>query len=198
MRTTSTESSLGIYGIAKYHVNSWFRMEPAIRADGFYFDVDSDNPANSGSDTDGIVSPKLSLIFGPWADTDIYANAGMGFHSNDARGVVITQDPVTGLPADSVDPLVRTYGFELGTRTEAFPGIVSTLALFYLHSDSELLYVGDAGTSEAGPATARYGIEWSTYWTPTEWLMIDNELTLSEGKAAGCRIRRRNSRDPCP
>lgn len=180
-----TQNSLGIYGIAKYHVNSWFRMEPAIRADGFYFDVDSDDPVNSGSETDGIVSPKLSLIFGPWAETDIYANAGMGFHSNDARGVTITEDPVTGLPADSVDPLVRTYGFELGTRTEAFPGIVSTLALFYLHSDSELLYVGDAGTSEAGPATARYGVEWSTYWTPTDWLMIDNELTLSEGELRG-------------
>ncbi len=176
------QSSLGIYGTAKYHVNSWFRVEPGLRADGFYFDVESDNPANTGSETDGIISPKLSLIFGPWAETDIYANAGMGFHSNDARGVTITQDPVTGLAADSVDPLVRTYGFELGTRTEAFPGIVSTLALFYLHSDSELLYVGDAGTSEAGPATERYGIEWSTYWTPTDWLVVDNELTLSEGR----------------
>ena len=60
--------------------------------------------------------------------------------------------------------------------------MVSTLALFYLHSDSELLYVGDAGTSEAGPGTARYGIEWSTYWHPSDWLTLDNELTLSEGK----------------
>ncbi|MGL4400631.1 MAG: TonB-dependent receptor [Luteolibacter sp.] len=180
-----TQNSVGIYGMATYHVNSWLRVEPALRADGFRFDVDSDNPINSGNETDGIVSPKLNLVFGPWAETEIYANAGMGFHSNDARGVVIAEDPVTGLPADSVDPLVRTYGFELGTRTEAFPGIVSTLALFYLHSDSELLYVGDAGTSEAGPATARYGVEWSTYWSPTDWLMIDNELTLSEGELRG-------------
>lgn len=177
-----TENNLGIYGLAQYHVNSWFRLEPAIRADEFYFKVAGDNPANSGNKNAGIISPKLSLIFGPWAETDVYANAGMGFHSNDARGVLIKEDPVSGLPVAAVDPLVRTYGFELGTRSESIPGVVSTLALFYLHSDSELLYVGDSGTSEAGPATARYGMEWTSYWNLAEWLLIDNELTLSKGK----------------
>jgi outer membrane receptor protein involved in Fe transport len=125
------------------------------------------------------------MIFGPWKETELYANAGMGFHSNDARGVTISIDPVTALPTQSVDPLVRTYGYELGVRTEALPNVVSTLALFYLHSDSELIYVGDAGTSEPGPATERFGVEWSTYWRPTDWLFIDNELTLAEGRLIG-------------
>jgi hypothetical protein len=178
-----TQSSVGIFGTGRYQVNPWFRVEPGIRADGlFFFDVNSDNPVNSGNETDGVISPKSSLVFGPWKETEIYANAGMGFHSNDARGVTITEDPVSNLPTDAVDPLVRTYGFELGARTEAFSNIVCTVALFYLHSDFELLYVGDAGTSEAGPATERFGIERSTYWRPTDWLMIDNELTLSEGR----------------
>ncbi len=179
------QGSLGIYATAKYHVNDWFRMEPGLRADGFYFDVESDNPANSGSETDAIASPKINLVFGPWNETEVYASAGMGFHSNDARGVTISVDPVTGLPVDSVDPLVRTYGYELGVRTDAVRDVVSTLALFYLHSDSELLYVGDAGTAEAGPATERYGIEWSTYWNPTDWLMFDNELTWAQGRLLG-------------
>ena len=179
------EGSLGIHATAKYHVNDWFRIEPGLRADGFYFDVDSDNSANSGTDTAGIVSPKLNLVFGPWADTEYYVSAGTGFHSNDARGVTITRDPVTGAPVDSVDPLVRTYGFELGARTSAVRDVTSSLALFYLHSDSELLYVGDAGTSEAGPATERYGVEWSTYWKPYEWLTIDNEATWSRGRLLG-------------
>ena len=168
------ESTLGVYAMANYQVNDWFRVQPGLRADAFHFDVESDNPANSGTENDAIVSPKLSLIFGPWADTEFYANAGIGFHSNDARGVTLS--------ADAVDPLVRTYGFELGTRTEAIPDVVSTLALFYLHSDSELLYVGDAGSSEAGPATERFGVEWATYWRPNEWLTFDHEITLSEGK----------------
>jgi hypothetical protein len=176
------ESTAGVYATANWQVNGWFRVQPGLRGDAFYFDVESDNPANSGDETDAIVSPKLSLIFGPWADTELYANAGMGFHSNDARGTTITIDPVTGLPADKVDPLVETYGFELGVRNESLTDVVSTLALFYLHSDSELLYVGDAGTSEPGPATERFGVEWSTYWRPNDWLMLDNEITLSEGR----------------
>lgn len=176
------ESTAGVYATVDYQVNDWLRLQPGLRADGFHFDVDSDNPANSGDEIDAIISPKLSMIFGPWAETEFYGNAGMGFHSNDARGIIIATDPTTGLPADKVDALVQTYGFELGVRTEAVKDVVSTLAFFYLHSDSELLYVGDAGTSEAGPATERLGVEWSTYWRPNGWLMLDNEITLSEGR----------------
>ncbi|WAC18091.1 TonB-dependent receptor plug domain-containing protein [Luteolibacter sp. SL250] len=172
-----TVNTVGIFSSLDFHVNPWFRVQPGIRADFFHFDVNSDNPVNSGSDNDAIISPKLNLVFGPWNETEFYVSGGYGFHSNDARGV--------NLGVDGVDPLVRTYGGEIGVRTEALENVVSTLSFFYLHSDSELLYVGDAGTSEAGPATERYGVEWATYWRPTEWLMADNEVTLSEGKLKG-------------
>jgi hypothetical protein len=56
----------------------------------------------------GIWSPKLSLIFGPWDRTEYFVNAGYGFHSNDARGVTIPVDPVSGDPADAATPLVRS------------------------------------------------------------------------------------------
>ncbi|MFT3990299.1 MAG: TonB-dependent receptor plug domain-containing protein [Luteolibacter sp.] len=175
-------NSVGVFGTLDYHVNEWFRIQPGLRADVYRFDVSSDDPENSGTENDGIISPKLSLIFGPWEKTEFYVNGGYGFHSNDARGVTISRDPETGDPADKVDPLVRTYGGELGVRTEVVENVVSTLSLFYLHSDSELIYVGDAGTSEAGPATVRYGVEWSVYWRPNDWIMLDHEVTLSEGK----------------
>jgi TonB-dependent Receptor Plug Domain len=168
------EGSLGIFATGEWHVNDWFRVQPGLRADGFHFDVASNNPANSGNDTAGIVSPKLSLIFGPWAETEFYVNAGTGFHSNDARGVT--------LGVNAADPLVRTYGFEFGTRTEAVSDVVSTLSLFYLHSDSELIYVGDAGSAEAGPASQRYGVEWSTYWHANDWLVVDHEMTLARAE----------------
>jgi len=175
------EANVGVYATGNWVVNNWFRVQPGLRADAFHFDVDSDDPRNSGTENDAIVSPKLNLVFGPWADTEIYASAGLGFHSNDARGVTTTIDPATGLPTTPADPLVQTYGYELGVRTEALENVVSTVSLFYLHSDSELLYVGDAGTSEPGNATERYGVEWATYWKPQDWLTLDNELTLSKG-----------------
>ncbi len=34
----------------------------------------------------GIVSPKGGVVIGPFKGTELYVNAGLGFHSNDARG----------------------------------------------------------------------------------------------------------------
>jgi hypothetical protein len=119
------------------------------------------------------------MVFGPWAKTEFYVNAGMGFHSNDARGVNITTDPNTGLPADRVSPLVRTYGAEIGIRNESIPKLVNTLSFWMLHSDSELIYTGDAGTTQPGAASMRQGIELSSYWRPEDWVMVDIEATLT-------------------
>ena len=64
-----------------------------LRGDFYRFDVDSDLPANSGTDDDFIASPKLSAIWSVAKRTELYASAGTGFHSNDARGTTITIDP---------------------------------------------------------------------------------------------------------
>src|SRR5690606_39643367 len=90
-----------------------FRTTVGLRADLFHFDVASSNPVNSGSETDAIVSPKAGIVLGPWVKTELYVNGGLGFHSNDGRGVTSRIDPVTGDPVDPADPLVRTYGAEV-------------------------------------------------------------------------------------
>ena len=72
----------------------WLRTLAGVRVDGYRFDVDARDPRNSGTDTAGLVSPKGGVILGPWAGTELYVNAGLGFHSNDARGATITVDPV--------------------------------------------------------------------------------------------------------
>ncbi|MEX2579995.1 MAG: TonB-dependent receptor plug domain-containing protein [Verrucomicrobiales bacterium] len=176
------ETNLSGFANQELIVNDWLKLNGGIRGDLFYFDVDSNDPLNSGNEWAGMASPKLGAVFGPWHDTEFYTNWGGGFHSNDARGVTIARDPATGLPADPVDPLVRQWGTEVGLRTRAIPNVVSTIALWYLESDSELLFVGDAGNTEPGPGTQRHGIEWATYWNPTEWLRIDGELSVAEAE----------------
>ena len=47
-----------------------------LREDVFVFDVNSDIAANSGNTTAAIFSPKLNLMFGPWASTELYLNGG--------------------------------------------------------------------------------------------------------------------------
>ncbi|MEM9480688.1 MAG: TonB-dependent receptor, partial [Verrucomicrobiota bacterium] len=177
------EASISGYGDVEFFWNDWLRTQTGVRADLFYFDVDSNTlSANSGSDWDGIVSPKAGIVLGPWRDTEFYLNGGFGFHSNDARGVTITRDPITGESVDSVPPLVRTRGAEFGIRTQIIPNLTSTLSLWYLQSDSELVYVGDAGNIEAGDESERYGLEWSNYWRPRSWLSLDTEFTLTESR----------------
>ncbi len=71
----------------------WLRFIGGVRGDFFYYDVnDKLHPAGPGSATgkvhDARPSFKGNLIFGPWAGTELFLNAGTGFHSNDARAVV--------------------------------------------------------------------------------------------------------------
>jgi hypothetical protein len=144
--------------------------------------VTSDNPLNSGEGSDVLVSPKVSAIFGAWQGTEVYVNAGTGFHSNDARGAAITVDPVTGDPVDRVTPLVRAKGAEIGLRTVRIRGLQSTVALWYLGIDSELLFVGDAGTTEPGRPSRRVGIEWANYARLAPWMTVDADLALTNAR----------------
>ena len=153
-----------------------------LRADLYQFAVTSDNTLNSGEGVAALASPKFAAAFGPWKATELYFNAGAGFHSNDARGATISVDPITGLPANRVTPLVRAKGAEVGLRTVRFRGVQSTVALWYLGLDSELLFVGDAGSTEAARPSRRVGLEWTNYARVRPWLMVDGDVALSRAR----------------
>lgn len=168
----------------------WIKTVAGLRGDYYLARVQSTNPANSGRGSAYITSPKLNFIFGPWAQTEYFLNYGQGFHSNDARGTTITVDPKTGAAANRVPPLVKTTGSEIGLRTEIVPKLQSSLSLWRLKIDSELLFVGDAGTTEPSRPSYRRGIEWSNHYTPNSWLTVDADFsasraTFSDNEPAG-------------
>lgn len=173
------ETSVGLYYENKVQWTEKFRSVAALRGDVFNFNVASVLPENSGDQAAVIGSPKFSLIFGPWAKTEIYVQGGLGFHSNDGRGVTTHVDPITGEPVAPAKPLVQTYGAEVGVRTLYAPGLQSTLSVWWLDIDSELLFVGDAGSTEASRPSRRYGVEWANYYTPTKWLTFDADFSFS-------------------
>jgi outer membrane receptor protein involved in Fe transport len=162
--------------------NDWFRTMAGVRLDFWSASVDSDNPENSGSASDELLSPKLSFVFGPWSDTELYVNLGYGFHSNDARGATIRVDPVTGEPVDHVDPLVRTEGIDVGVRSTAIEGLNTSLTLFQLELDSELVFVGDAGATEAGRPSRRRGVELAAHYTANDWLGFEVDATYTDAE----------------
>jgi hypothetical protein len=151
--------------------------------------TESVNAANSGSASKFLPSPKASLIFGPWASTEFYLQGGFGFHSNDGRGATQQVEPVSpdnpyhGTLNTKIPPLVQTKGGEIGVRTVAVPHLQSTLALWYLRSNSELLQDGDTGgTSASEQSSNRYGLEWANYYTPTEHLAVDFDISDSRAQ----------------
>ena len=167
-------------GVGLYYENAiqWsdtFRSIAGVREDFYGARVDSDNPANSGTTNAHITSPKLSFIFGPFDRTEYFLNYGQGFHSNDARGTTITT-------AAKVPALVKTKGEEIGVRTEVVPHLQSSLSLWQLELASELVFKGDAGTTEASRPSLRRGIEWSNRYVPHDWLLVDLDLSASRAR----------------
>jgi hypothetical protein len=179
------EGSTGVFAENSVQWKPWLRSVVGLRFDRYTFNVASDNPANSGKVSAHITSPKASLILGPWAKTEFFVNYGEGFHSNDARGTTTRLSPASGLPVDTVTPLVKTRGAELGARTEILPGLQSSLALWQLRLGSELVFIGDAGDTEASRASRRMGVEWSSQWAPLRWLLLDLNLSASRARFAG-------------
>ena len=123
------ETQLGLSTQASFEPLPWLRSVIGLRADQARFGVDSlMDAANSGSASAFRLSPKLSLILGPWARTEFFLNAGRGFHSNDARGTTATVDPKTGEPVNKVPGLVAAGGGEDGACNEGVTGMPSFLA----------------------------------------------------------------------
>ena len=137
---------------------------------------------NSGSGTSGLVSPKLSAALGPWRGTEAYINYGEGFHSNDPRAATTRVDPISGERVVGASPLVPAVGYEVGIRTVAIPRLQSTVALWHLAFDSELIFVGDAGIAEASRPSERNGVEWTNYLRLTAYITGELDLSLSKAR----------------
>ena len=171
------QTMVGVHGESEIGWTRWLKTMAGLRADQLYADVTSHTLAeNSGSSSAFKLSPKFSLILGPWLKTELYFNAGRGFHSNDARGMTARIDPKSGLPIDPVPGLVRSKGQELGIKSQLVPNLQTTLAYWQLVFDSELVYVGDAGNTQPGRPSRRSGVEWSNRWTPHNKFGLDANL----------------------
>jgi outer membrane receptor protein involved in Fe transport len=181
------QSSLALYVENALQWTRKLRTIVGLRADAYRFDVQSDNPANSGKATDDIVSPRLAVAYAAAPRLELYGNLGRGFHSNDARGATTRvnpdpRDPGFGSAVDPVTPLARTTGRELGLRAEPMPDWRTTLAVWRLDIASELLFIGDAGTTEASRPSKRTGAEWTNFWRMAKGWALDADLAWSKAR----------------
>jgi len=177
------EGNVGLWADTTARWTDWLRTTVGIREDYFAGRVLSDTPQNSGNAQASMTSPKAGIVLGPWYKTEFYGNAGYGLHSNDIRGATITVDPIDKVtPQDRVPLLVRSKGAEIGIRTRAVEGLTSSLALFVLNFDSELLFVGDAGTTEPSRPSRRVGVEWTNQYQVLPWMRLDLDLAYTRAR----------------
>jgi Outer membrane receptor proteins, mostly Fe transport len=183
-----SDALLGFYGENRIQWTSKLRSVVALRGDLEHFDVTSFvTDANSGTASKLLPSPKASLTFGPWSNTEFYLQGGSSYHSNDGRGTTQTIEPVSGenpypnVAADKIPPLIPTKGAEVGMRTLTVPHLQSTVSVWYLHSASELQQAGDTGgTTASRQPSDRYGLEWANYYTPLAHFAFDFDLANSK------------------
>jgi outer membrane cobalamin receptor len=157
------ETSASVYYSNDTAWMSTLRTRAALRGDRYRFGVAGFDSVNAG-----LLSPKLGLTLGPWSGVEYFANYGHGFHSNDAR--------------THQSPLVRARGAELGVRATPAAGWQTSIALWRLDLDSELVFAGDAGTTEASHASRRQGVEWANRLRISSHVSADAELTVARAR----------------
>lgn len=196
--------------------STMWRLQLGLRADYFTFNLQdrlenkiipgNDLPHASGFDQEITVNPKLNLVFSPGLTTDLYLNIGSGFHSNDARDVILakrmrdveksmTQKGFSPFQIDSTlmqnhfDPsqknvrtLPKALSGEIGIQTRIIPDLIFTFSTWWLQMQEELVFVGDEGATEISGATQRIGLDFEARYQIASWLWADVDVNWAEGK----------------
>lgn len=181
VRAKVTESSIGVYVEEDIRLHRWIRVLLGARADRFDVSVEDqlEDRSTLGTKTSGVAgqtlfSPKAQAIVSPIPQLDIFLDYGRGFHSNDARGVVRGKGAATLLTPGT--------GYEVGVRVKPIKDLSVEAAAFLIDLDSEIVYVGDEGTTEPSGATRRIGLEVDARYRISNWLFADAAATFVDPK----------------
>lgn len=209
------ERNLFLWTQEEIIISPKLRFQLGLRGDYFTFNVEdhldtsTDEtvtlPHASGYAQDAMLNPKFNMVFSPISTYDLFLNFGTGFHSNDARDVVIEQtisdlertltrqglndsqinEQLTNLnfarEQAGINTLPRAIGAEIGNRYRFFNRLNIGLAGWWLELDEELVFVGDAGETEISGKSQRIGIDIEGRLQILPWLWIDADVNLSRG-----------------
>ena len=160
---------------ATYKKGKW-TLNPGIRIDYFKFNyVDFLSPNfDSRSEDEIIVSPKFNITYAPNASFQLFAKAGLGYHSNDSR--VVTAG--TG-----EDTLPSAFGADFGAVIKPTKGLVLNVALWSLSLQQEFVYVGDAGVVEPSGKSQRYGVDFGARYQINKWLYANADINYTYARS---------------
>ncbi|MGH7332924.1 MAG: hypothetical protein ACREKS_09310 [Candidatus Rokuibacteriota bacterium] len=155
----------------------WLRFDTGARGDVFTYNtkdlLDGVNGPLTGNETRALPSVKANIALGPWFNTEFFANFGTGFHSNDARAIIL--DP-------TLVALAQATGYEVGVKTRPHPRVQVGTTLWALNLASELVFEGDAGTTVPQGPSRRRGVEFYTRINVFDWLTFNGNFTYTKAE----------------
>ncbi|WPQ62055.1 TonB-dependent receptor [Chitinophaga sancti] len=176
-----TEFSAGGYVNETLQFNNRLSLNLGLRFDQFFYKYNNklaDDATLSGEGiytaNNNVVSPKVNLYYQATDKTQFYLLLGKGFHSNDARVVVVEKGGQT-LPA--------AYGADMGTVFKLSKSLLFNAAVWYSYLQKEYVYAGDGGTVEFSGRTRRVGFDFSGRFQPVAALYVDADVNYAHGRS---------------
>lgn len=173
------ESNLFAYVSGKLEVKR-FVISAALRADNvnFYYNNLKDSIYQPKSLSQTVLLPKLSFLYNAADNIQLYLKSGIGYHSNDAR-VLLSNDNL------NKKALPLALGTDLGTTWKITKNLLFNGALWYLLSEQEFVYVGDAGVVEPSGRSQRLGFDAGLTFQPYKWLFLYSNVNYSHARSVG-------------
>ncbi|MDQ2770506.1 MAG: TonB-dependent receptor [Bacteroidota bacterium] len=175
------EQNLNAYLDETLELTDRLTVNAAVRADLFVFDFRGQIADSTGAFgplrgrvNASRVSPKLNFYYQASPNVQLFLRSGLGFHSNDARGVVRGTNPAQALP--------RATGAEVGSTFKPVADLVVNAAFWYLRLQDELVYSGDEGTTASVGPTQRFGFDLSARYQLSRHLFLDFDGNYSHAR----------------
>lgn len=171
------ETNLFGYVSGKLEINR-IVISAALRGDNvtFYYNDLKDSVYQPKSLSRTVLLPKVSLLYNATDNVQLYLKSGVGYHSNDAR-VLLSNNNL------NKKALPLALGTDLGTSWKLTKNLLFNGALWYLLSEQEFVYVGDAGVVEPSGRSQRFGFDAGLTFQPAKWLFLYSNLNYSHARS---------------
>jgi len=170
------QANVSGYADFNLDLSSKWMLNAGSRLDVFSFNFDESGHLGTPNRSLARVSPKLNLYYQASPNARYFIKSGIGFHSNDARSVVLGQ---------TENSLPKAFGYETGTELKIGSHALIQAALWALHSQSELVFVGDEGVVETSGPTRRIGLDFGLRFQLLSKVFADFDFNYNHGRLVG-------------
>ena len=178
-----SEVSISPYVSETCKFNEHFSINAGLRFDQFFFNYKNKLPGDTTLPGIGTykanantLGPKLNITYHVDDRLQFYLTAGKGYHSNDARSVVVKRGSLA-LPA--------AYSTDLGVVFKPANNIIINAAVWYIYLQQEYVYSGDGGFVKFNGKTKRLGFDFSGRYEPVKSLYFDVDVNYAHSRVVG-------------